>query len=251
MSRDLSEEEIKNNLEFLNSKLPTRPTAIDGLYKLPREFWSEVIGTDFSQQSLQRISDHIGYFLGIVKSIQVTFVEDSTDYRWGLGNWDNPSVTGLYKAVGYDHGEILLIKKAKYKLKHVLAILAHEYTHHYLYQHNVKKNDTDENEILTDLAAAYLGLGHFLVDGYEPIIWKSNYYNYIFVSGYTTNKIVLGYVTSRTITKAIILSAELRKWHPGEVVSSFSSFFDKIMVYLELWPYRREFERRDGGRNKS
>jgi len=252
MPINLSEKKIKENIEFLKSHLPSKPTAVDGLYKLPKEYSKNVIDSYFSQNSLQKISDHMGYFLGIMKSVKITFVEETTDPRWTVSNsgivsidsdHNNSNVSGLYRVMGYDHSEILLIKKNKYQLKHILAILAHEYTHHYLHQYNIRKDNEDENEILTEIATAYIGLGQFLVDGYKPIVWTSDYYNYVFVSGHTTHTMTVGYVTPATIKKAIILSAELRKWDPKEVVNSFSSIFDKIIVFLKLWPYRSEVKR--------
>jgi hypothetical protein len=250
MPINLSEKNIKENLEFLKSHLPPKPTAVEGFYKLPKDFSQNVIDSNFSQNSLQKISDHIGYFLGILKSVKVTFVEETTDPRWTISNdgmvfmnKPNTNVSGLYKVLGHDHSEILLIRKNRYQLKHILAILAHEYAHHYLYKYNIKKNNKDENEILTEMATAYLGLGQFLVNGYKPIVWTSDYYNYVFASGYTTHTVTIGYVTPETIKKAIILSAELRKWNPKEVVNSFSSIFDKIIIYFKLWPYRSEVKK--------
>ena len=149
MPINLSEKRIKENVEFLKSHLPSKPAAVAGFYKLPKEFSKNVIDSYFSQNSLQEISDHIGYFLGILKSVKVTFVEETTDPRWTVSsggivfidnNNNNSNVSGLYRVMGYDHGEILLIKKNKYQLKHILAILAHEYAHHYLYQYNIRKN---------------------------------------------------------------------------------------------------------------
>lgn len=227
-----------------------KPTAVDGFYKLPEKFARDVIETNFSQNSLQQISNHIGYFLGVLMPIKVNFVEEPTDPRWvvsGSGeiskSEDGSPVSGLYRVMGYDHGEILLIKKNRYQLKHVLAILAHEYTHHYLHQYGARKESENENEILTEIATAYLGLGQFLINGYKPITWTSDYYNYIFVSGHTTHTMNLGYVTRSAIKKAIILAAELRGWDPEEVVSSFSSIFDKMIVYFKLWPYRSQVKR--------
>ena len=241
MPISLSKKRIQENLEFLKSHLPAKPTAVDGFYKLPKEFSNNVIDSGFSQNSLQKISDHMGYFLGILKSVRVTFVEENTDPRWTVSSGgdvymdnNNSNVSGLYRVIGYDHSEILLIKKHRYQLKHILAILAHEYTHHYLYQKNIRKNNEDENEILTEVAAAYLGIGQLLVNGYKPIVWTSDYYNYVLVSGHTVHKMSVGYVTPETMKKAIILSAELRKWNPKEVVNSFSSVLDKIIVFFEI-----------------
>jgi len=252
MPINLSKKTIKENLQFLKSHLPSKPTAVNGFYKLPKEyeFYKNLIDSNLSQNALQKISDHMGYFLGILKSVRVTFIEEITDPRWTVssggvvytGN-NNSNVSGLYRVMGFDHGEILLIKKNKYQLKHILAILAHEYTHHYLYQYNIRKNNVDENEILTEIAAAYLGIGQFLVNGYKPIVWMSDCYNYIFVSGHTTHTMTVGYVTPETIKKAIILSTKLRKWNPKEAVNSFSSILDKMIVFLKLWPYRSEIKR--------
>ncbi len=250
MPVDLSEKEIKSNLEFLREHLPSRPTAVDGLYQLPKNLSDDVLKTNFSQNSLQKISDHIGYFLGILKSIKVNFVAETTDPRWIASNSGvfiqddkGSSTSGLYRVMGYDHSEILLIKKQRYKLKHLLAILAHEYTHHYLYEHGVKKDETSENEILTEIATAFLGIGQFLVEGYHPITWTSDYYNYVFVSGHKVHTMTLGYVTPATIRKAIILATELRQWKPKEVVRSFKSLFDKLSAYIKLIPYRSEIRK--------
>ena len=48
---------------------------------------------------------------------------------------------------------------ARYKINHILGILAHEYAHHYLYLHNIRKEKEWTNELMTDIAAIYLGLG--------------------------------------------------------------------------------------------
>lgn len=251
MQINLSEKKIKENIEFLSSHLPSKPTTINGLYKLPDNFLNNEISSFFYQKLLQDISDHMGSFLGI-GNVKVTFLEETTDPKWVVSssgvvsidnNQDNSGVSGLYRVVGDDHGEILLIRKNKYELKHILAILAHEYAHHYLYRYNIRKHNENENEILTEIAAAYLGLGQLLVDGYKPIVWTSNNRDNIFFNEYTTHTMTLGYVTPETIKKAIILSAELRKWDPKEVVDSFSSIFDRIIIFLKLWPYRTEVKR--------
>lgn len=53
----------------------------------------------------------------------------------------------------------------------VLATLSHELTHKYLHRHRLyrsyAKSDELDNEILTDVAAVYLGLGKLMVNGCE------------------------------------------------------------------------------------
>jgi hypothetical protein len=46
------------------------------------------------------------------------------------------------------------------------AVLAHEITHLFLWQHGVEFSDKLENEILTDTAATYFGLGVLILNGF-------------------------------------------------------------------------------------
>jgi hypothetical protein len=47
----------------------------------------------------------------------------------------------------------------------VIAVLSHELTHRYLYKFGIRESNTEENEILTDVAAVYLGLGKIMLNG--------------------------------------------------------------------------------------
>jgi hypothetical protein len=243
MAKDLSKKVIRNYLDFLEEGLPTSPTAVNGFYKLPKEFRDIVKTNKFSKEILQKISDHMGYFLGILTSVKVNYyTEDNSRAKWTASssgevntNYTSPSASGYYTSRG---NEIFLIKRDKYDIKNILAVLAHEYTHHYLNQHGVRKENEEANEILTEIATAYLGLGQLLVDGYNPIVWTSNHYNYGAVSGYTTNTITLGYVTPATIKKAIILSVKRRQLDPDEAIKSFSDFGDRVSAFIKLLPYK-------------
>jgi len=250
MQKSIPPQKIREILLSLRTNLPERPTVVNSLYSLPAEFVVDVLQSNYSQSSLQKISDHIGYYLGILKSVKITFVEERADNKWvsasdGVvtGGTSNSPISGLYKTIGFDHSEILLVKKCKYKLKHVLAILAHEYTHNYLYHHNINRPTESENEILTDLTAAYLGLGHLLIQGYKPISWAGDYWNFGFYHGYTAYTLSIGYVTPKTIRRAIVISAELRNWNPKEVIAAFPSFWDKIIAFFQLITYRKKFKK--------
>ena len=47
----------------------------------------------------------------------------------------------------------------------LMAVLAHELTHHYLFTNSVVVDDREENEVLTDVATVYLGMGKAAVNG--------------------------------------------------------------------------------------
>ncbi len=249
MPISISSQNIREKLSFLKIRLPKQPSAVNGLYSLPTEFAKDIERSNYSQASIQKISDHIGYYLGVLKSVKITFKEEFTDGRWYgtrdgivVGDQKESPMGGLYKVDGFDHNEILLIRKQKYKFKHILAILAHECTHNYLFHHGIRESENLENEILTELATAYLGLGHLLIPGYKAITWTRGRRNY----GFT-----IGYVTPDTIRKAIIMSTELRSWNPKEVISNFSNPWDKILAYFQLQPYRIRIRKTEREKRKS
>ncbi len=56
-----------------------------------------------------------------------------------------------------------------YTLDVITAVLAHEVMHLYLYYQGIHKQDTLDNEVLTDTAAVYFGYGEYLYQGYKII----------------------------------------------------------------------------------
>ena len=59
--------------------------------------------------------------------------------------------------------------RSKYRDDHrdIAAILAHEVTHIFLHRHRIAKPDTFENEVLTDTAAVYFGVGWLCLDAFR------------------------------------------------------------------------------------
>ncbi|MBS4014959.1 MAG: hypothetical protein KGZ86_00755 [Candidatus Latescibacteria bacterium] len=244
-SKKLSNKKIIEYIHFLKSKLSAQPTAVNEIFHLPEKFKYEVLSADYSSESLQKISNYIGFYLGLLRSVKVSCIEEQTDDAWvsssnGIVNSDvsQKHFSGFYKTVGFDHGEILLLKKSKYKFDNVIAVLAHECVHNYLYFHKVHKSDETENELLTDIAATYLGLGHLLYSGYKPVTWLDNFWSNLSGSGYTKHSIRIGYVDIGTIKRAIIISAKYRKWNHKEVIAGFSSWWDKVIFFLMFLFYR-------------
>lgn len=66
---------------------------------------------------------------------------------------------------------------AKYKLNtnFLAAILAHEIAHIYLFRHNIRIDDTLENEILTDTVASFLGCARLILNSsYDEVSYANN-----------------------------------------------------------------------------
>ena len=55
------------------------------------------------------------------------------------------------------------------------AVLAHEVTHVFLHRHGIRHADLARNEILTDTAALYLGLGHPMLAAYRVDVVQGTY----------------------------------------------------------------------------
>jgi hypothetical protein len=63
---------IKNIINFLRVNLPEQPTAVKTLYILPPKFAEDVIKSDYSLSSLQKISDHIDLGTLVQREIKKT-----------------------------------------------------------------------------------------------------------------------------------------------------------------------------------
>jgi len=78
---------------------------------------------------------------------------------------------GMIRYLGPNHSRIEINITNKHSPYILGAILAHELTHHFLELKGIRYPDIDENERLTDLTTAYIGLGKLTLNGYEPISW--------------------------------------------------------------------------------
>ena len=116
----ISNDRIKALLEELHAQLPSPPTAVSGLYDCPKPLMRKIIKSNYSEKSLQQLSDHMGFYLGLYVRVKVRMVEESQFLR------SNPHYkfsSGFYNASG-DHKEIVLIRNNRYNFKHILAVMA-------------------------------------------------------------------------------------------------------------------------------
>ena len=59
---------------------------------------------------------------------------------------------------------ILVTPSSRYNIIH--SVLIHECMHYFLFHTGIRKEETHENEILTDVATCYMGFYQFMYDGY-------------------------------------------------------------------------------------
>ena len=234
--RNLSKKEIRVALKYLEDSLPGEPTAVRGLYSLPKALDYAFNGpTQQKEAALQKISEHMGHFLGLLNRVKVAFVEKKEaglkphtifigDNEGNIGKESKAELVeeekyaGLYKVRGYDHREITIVNDRTFYLIHFLSVLAHEVTHNYLYHHHVTAPEQFDSEILTDLAAIYLGFGSLILHGYAPS---------------SAISCRLGYIDVSTIRSAILQASLLREWSVEEIVREFP-WFESHRYYFQL-----------------
>ena len=214
MQEYLTSDELRNILGFLNESLPDPPTQHNGPFLLSQAAHSTLGSYQFQQNQLQGLANNFMRHLGLPPPSPVLLRDGETS-------------PGLNIAIEHERPVILITKNSRYRLRHHAAVLAHECIHSYLGHHRVKDSDTHNNEILTDVAAAFLGLGHFLVDAYRPVEWST-----VSNSIRHDHSITLGYVASESLRKAIIITSKIRNWNLLETRSSFRRIDDKTIFYL-------------------
>jgi len=139
------------------------------------------------------------------------------------------SINKLEKSTGghikLEHGKKqVFIEISEETLKYdnaILAILAHEITHEYLYINNISFSNRYENEILTDIAAIFFGFGKLMLNGSEnEDIWK----NYYFGGSTTiTDKLGIGYLDPRKLAFVYLLVSSMRSISEKKYKSNLSN----------------------------
>lgn len=192
----LDHHQIKQKMIMIHEKSPHPPTAVDELYELPAWMKQDAIATDFSEQSLQKIANHMAAFLGILMPVTVKVIARNNDSRHA----------GHYKVNGQWQREICIFRNKEFKIENFIAILAHESTHHYMHEHNLDDPNPAQNEILTDLTAVYLGFGELLYHGYHTSRTEFR------IIGFNEHHVHLGYIPTNAVMIAGREAARLRGW---------------------------------------
>jgi len=101
---------------------------------------------------------------------------------------------GTYSRNDSLRGTVVIRIKPSYMYDTVISIAAHECTHHYLFHHNIKLAQTNENERLTDIAVIYIGCGFYYSFGAHLGTTVSQDWNALGQQVTTTTRHRLGYL---------------------------------------------------------
>jgi len=150
----MNKESVDEKLKMLSLKLGIFKQNPDEFYFEPTEEIYETLESG-DENDLQRVTTEIAKHLGIAPIPDVR-------YDWGIKM--EPEVAGQIKLAS----PIRCIQIPFFyvgKKYEVGGILAHEMTHAFLTSNGILLEDPNENEMFTDLAAVFIGLGKLLLNG--------------------------------------------------------------------------------------
>ncbi len=212
----LSRRTLKSLVSLLHDKMPSQPTAVAELYQIPVGFAERYNNADYRGPLIQELNDHIRYYLGFLESIRVELVKDfhgSFDFAVDSAGAVFSNIRHPFAGLYSGRHRIVIANEQRYSFQNICAILAHESTHNYLDIQSITLKNVDA-EILTDIAAAYLGFGFVLLKGYE------------------TYGMSLGYLSIKSIKEVIHQAVKLRGWPISTLFESFETLFDKFRLWV-------------------
>ena len=221
---NITGEMINELIDELKNILPKKPTLNNiqlhpnkVINSIPKDkFWNE-------EQKLQFISDQLCTHLQIKKKITVIVMKLN-------------SGAGKFEII--DNMVCIYINESdKYNIYQKLSILAHEMTHYYLmHVHKIVKKSNNENELLTEIAACYLGFGFILYEGYRT----TKIYNIDNNEEY----VKVGYVVHQLIFDIFIKVAYIRKQNPIYIYEYLKKNYSsqKILARIKLNKLIKEYK---------
>lgn len=215
---NLSYEQIDHFISILRKRLPPKPTTNN----LPFHFEHPA---DINRWPDQRLEPYfknyvaeLCKFLRLPKSIHVMFAKTMNE-------------PGKYiQFEGLQHIQIRpgLAEKSVY-----WAVISHEIAHYYLYSYNLILQGEQLNEMLTEVAAIYLGFGFQLLEGYRTFSWEE---------GRMKRSESVGYINRASIMRGIIATAKARKQHPYHIISKFPTEKDRQWARGQLADLIKAYE---------
>ncbi|MGI6587849.1 MAG: hypothetical protein ACOX2N_03500 [Peptococcia bacterium] len=149
---------LDEKIEYILQQFCKKRIFSAGVYRVPEEIMQELKRDKYSPDTLQKLADSIVAHTGVYNSVEV-IVRDTK-----LGD-----ISGLYEVYGEANWQIHLYKDNSYSILQIIAILIHECVHNFLFYYDLELYPEEENEILTDVTAVFLGFGQLLMEGYKPI----------------------------------------------------------------------------------
>ena len=160
-TRTLPDDAIDSCIEFLKDNLDKIGYVYKGEFIIPDNIKRKLIYSKYSERAIKDLFKLITEHMGITNQGVEIIVKN-------VSSRANNSYAGLY-----DEGDettakkIIVLVEPDFSYETVLSILIHESTHYFLLSNEIRVDDRETNEYLTDIATIYLGFGKYMLDGYK------------------------------------------------------------------------------------
>ena len=134
---------------YLLQKMGEKRVLPQGIYQVPGSIQAALKKDRFCLPVLQKLADSIVSHTGAHNAVEV-IIKDSFK-----GN----DISGAYEVHGKANWQVHLFRDNTYSVAQVIAVLIHECVHNFLYYYDLEVYPEIKNEVLTDVAAVFLGLG--------------------------------------------------------------------------------------------
>lgn len=178
--------------------------------------------------AIDSIANKIADFLGLPNKIHVNIDDLST----GIAGSIRPTS---------DYNVTINLSKRSLKMRDaVLGILAHELTHQYLFSRGIDLSHKSilDNELLTDIAAIYLGLGNLILNGHRNE--KKEYNN----KQEITHKMEIGYVKTHYLGFVYKIICNMRNIpetvYNKQLSSQSKIYIAQAMNHNDFSPYLKQ-----------
>lgn len=216
----ITAKQIDEKLFFLKRTLPKKPTRKN--YQISRDMLgiNRKVSKTNLQEVLQEAADIMRTHLNINRFIKIITLSNIQGGKFErINDLNCIYINGEFTNQTFDQK---------------LAILAHEMSHYYLiYEHKIMLPNNDENELLTEINAIFVGFGLILLRGYRTFEKKKRR---------TIHSSKVGYITLSTVRKSLVKTAYLRKQNPIWILKNVGianifyfaiKLFDLVKIYYK------------------
>ncbi len=219
----ITKRDVQFEIQFLKARLPKKATRNN--YQLTRKILNiRYKEGEHLQSKLQQVADLMCQHLLITRPIKVITMR----------NIDAGKFEIIDNLVCIYVNDDMIDQNFDQKV----AILAHEMSHYYLMkQHGIVKPKTEENELLTEVNAVYVGFGFLLLRGYKENRQQEG-------NKIKTTKV--GYVGWKIIYDAIIETAYVRRQKPQWIIKNIGFPYNLLAVFslFNLYLQYRKLKRK-------
>ena len=170
--RWLKSKDIKKYVEYAKNNLNKKQYSVKKEYVLSQEIERRLKYSRYDDKAVEELLKDIFKYLELDYSA-ITFNIRRTSSR------SRTCIAGSYNI----YSKSITLEISTYStLEQIVAILAHESTHHLLYENKIVLKENYKNEILTDITAIYLGFGKYFYKAYKDerrIVFDGEYHEII------------------------------------------------------------------------